>query len=78
MLVNFPKKNCEIENDVDSVVNIWTKYFNEINNRHCPTITKRINPLNADPEYTRGQKMSPCRGPRVYSGAECVFLYFCL
>ena len=37
-----------------------------------------INPLNADPEYTRGQKMSPCRGPRVYSGAECVFSYFCL
>ena len=32
-----------------------------------------INPLNAAPEYTRGQKMSPCRGPRVYSGAECVF-----
>ena len=42
MLVDFPKKNCEIENDVDSVVNLWTKYFNEINNRHCPTITKRI------------------------------------
>ena len=32
--------------------------------------------LNADPEYTRGQKMSPCRGPRVYSGAECVFFVF--
>ena len=42
MLVDFPKKNCEIENDVDSVVSLWTKYFNEINNRHCPTITKRI------------------------------------
>ena len=42
MLVDFPKKNREIENDVDSVVNLWTKYFNEINNRHCPTITNRI------------------------------------
>ena len=42
MLVDFLKKNCEIENYVDSVVNLWTKYFNEINNRHCPTITKRI------------------------------------
>ena len=40
MLVDFPKKKFEIEND--SVVNLWTKYFNEINNRHCPTITKRI------------------------------------
>ena len=37
-----------------------------------------FNPLNANPEYTRGQKMSPCRGPRVYSGAKCFFLYFCL
>ena len=37
-----------------------------------------INPLNAAPEYTRGQKMSPCRGPRVYSGAECVFSGFFL
>ena len=31
MLVDFP-----------SVGNLRTKYFNEINNRHCPTITKRI------------------------------------
>ena len=37
-------------------------------NRHIP-----VNPLNAAAEYTRGQNMSPCRGPRVYSGAECVF-----
>ena len=36
-------------------------------------IMSMFNPLNADPEYTRGQKMSPCRGPRVYSGAECFF-----
>ena len=42
MLVNFPNKFCEIENDVNSVANLRTKYFNEINNRHCPTITKRI------------------------------------
>ena len=38
--------------------------------------TRLFNPLNAAPEYTRGQKMSPCRGPRVYSGAEYVFLVF--
>ena len=43
-----------------------------------PALTLTLNPLNADPEYTRGQKMSPCRGPRVDSGAECVFSYFCL
>ena len=42
MLVDFPNKFCEIENDVISVVNLWTKYCNEISNRHCPTITKRI------------------------------------
>ena len=42
MLVDFPNKFCEIENAVNSAVNLWTKYFNEINNRHCPTITKRI------------------------------------
>ena len=35
--------------------------------------TRLFNPLNAAPEYTRGQKMSPCRGPQVYSGAEYVF-----
>ena len=39
---------------------------------------ERLNPLSAAPEYTRGQKMSPRRGPRVYSGAESVFEYFCL
>ena len=42
MLVDFPNKFCEMENDVNSAVNIWTKSFNEINSRHCPTITKRI------------------------------------
>ena len=41
MLVDFPSKFCEIENDVNSAVNLSTKYFNEMNNRHCPTITKR-------------------------------------
>ena len=42
MIVYFPNKFCEMENDVNSAVNIWTKSFNEINSRHCPTITKRI------------------------------------
>ena len=31
-----------------------------------------LNPLNAAPRIS----MSLCRGPRVYSGAECVFLIF--
>ena len=43
MLADFPNKFCEIENDVNSAVILWTKYFNEINNRHCSTITNRIN-----------------------------------
>ena len=53
MLVDSPNKFCEIENDVNSVVNLWTKYFNEINNRHCPTITKRIkhNPSGSPLKY---------------------------
>ena len=42
MLVDFPNKFCEIEKDVNSAVNIWTKYFNKINSRYCPIITKRI------------------------------------
>ena len=42
ILVDFANKFCEIENDVNNSVNIWTKSFNEINSRHCPTITKRI------------------------------------
>ena len=33
-------------------------------------------PLKTALEYTRGQKMSPSRGPQVYSGAECVFSFF--
>ena len=53
MLVDSPSKFCEIENDVNIVVNLWTKYFNEINNRHCPTITKRIkhNPSGSPLKY---------------------------
>ena len=43
-----------------------------------PLVIRHIHPLNAAPEYTRGHKMSPCRGPRVYSGAESVFGYFYL
>ena len=42
MIVYLTNKFCEMENDVNSAVNIWTKSFNEINSRHCPTITKRI------------------------------------
>ena len=40
------------------------------------SVTGCPNPLNAAPEYTRRQKMSPCRGPRVYSGAEWFFSIF--
>ena len=35
-----------------------------------------INPLNADPEYTRGQKMSPCRGtPSILGCRVCFFVF---
>ena len=45
---------------------------------HKPINALRLifNHLNVPPEYTRGQKMSPCRGPRVYSGAESFFSIF--
>ena len=33
---------CSTANDVNGAVNLWTKVFNQMNNNHCPRITKRI------------------------------------
>ena len=39
---DFPNQFSELENYVNGVVNLWTKVFNQINNNHCPRVTKRI------------------------------------
>ena len=65
-------------------INVYGKALdiNEGGVKRCQWGAKRqwggINPLNAGPEYPRVQNMCPCRGPQVYSGAECVFRYFSL
>ena len=42
LLIDFPNQFSELENDVNGAVNLWTKVFNQINNNHCPRVTKRI------------------------------------
>ena len=39
---DFPNQFSELENYVYGAVNLWTKVFNQINNNHCPRVTKRI------------------------------------
>ena len=38
----FPNQFSELENDVNGAVNLWTKVLIQINNNHCPRVTKRI------------------------------------
>ena len=42
LLIDFPNQFSELENDVNGAVNLWTKVFNQLNNNHCPRVTKRI------------------------------------
>ena len=41
-LIDFPNQFIELKNDVNGAVNLWIKVYNQINNNHCPRVTKRI------------------------------------
>ena len=46
LLVDFSNQSSELENDVNGVVNLWIKSFNQINTNHCPGKKKRIKRQN--------------------------------